>query len=316
MGKLDGRVVIVTGAGRGIGAAIAQLCAAQGALVVVNDPGVALDGSGGDAGPAQQVVDRISAAGGSAAPHLADVSKVEQAEDLIGFAIRTFGKADVLVNMAGIVRDRMLFNMEPQEWDAVLKVHLYGTFNTSRVIARHWREKQAGDYRLINTTSIAGLHGAPNQPNYAAAKAGIVGFTYSCANALRRYGATANAISPGAFTRMIEAVPEDKRVGEDVASPEARMTPANVAPAVAYIASPQSGWLNGHVIASSGSGIELYNRPEVLSTISPNGADWELERVWRDMEAKFRPIVEAQEGHQYEQDSKREADAYAKKKGA
>src|ERR1700678_4373254 len=170
MGYLEGRRIVVTGAGRGIGAAIAELAASEGASVVVNDPGVAVDGSGGDTGPAQEVVERITSKGGTAVAHLADVSVTEQAEDLVATAISEFGALDVLINVAGILRDRMIFNMAPEEWDAVIAVHLRGTFNTTRAASRHWRAERQGNYRLINTTSVAGLYGAPGQPHYAAAK--------------------------------------------------------------------------------------------------------------------------------------------------
>jgi NAD(P)-dependent dehydrogenase (short-subunit alcohol dehydrogenase family) len=292
--RLAGRRIVVTGAGRGIGAAIAQLCAAQGALVVVNDPGVGLDGSGTDSGPAQQVVDLIKAAGGTAVPHPADVSVTEQADDLIACGVREFGGVDVLVNVAGILRDRMLVNMEPEEWEAVLGVHLNGTFNTSRAAARQWRTERAGDYRLINTTSIAGLYGAPGQPNYAAAKLGIVGFTYSCANALLRYGVTANAIAPGALTRMVGAAASPAELGLDEDAVRV-LTPENVAPAVIYLASRESGWLTGQVIGAQGRNISLYNRPAVLRELVTDADGWSVDQVFARFEAAFRPAVDNSE---------------------
>lgn len=194
MGRLDGRVAVVTGSGRGIGAGIAKLFAAEAAKVVVNDLGASAD-----VGPAQQVVDEITANGG-------------EAGELVHSAIDAFGKLDILVNVAGILRDRMLVNMTPEEWHAVLNVHLTGTFNTSKHAAVHWREHRGeGQYRLINFTSAAGLFGSPGQPNYAAAKLGIVGFTLSCANALNRYGVTSNAIAPAAATRMTMSPPPSGR---------------------------------------------------------------------------------------------------------
>src|SRR6202020_1352900 len=183
MARLDGRVAIVTGAGRGIGRSVARLLASEGASVVVNDLGAEMDGSGKDAGPAQQVVTEIAEAGGKAVVNGADISDFDAAENLIASAIEQFGRLDVLVNVAGILRDRMVFNMTEQEWDDVIRVHLRGTFNTSKFAAAHWRSlrDESAQNRIINFTSVSGLHGAPGQPNYAAAKIGIVGLTWSCA---------------------------------------------------------------------------------------------------------------------------------------
>ena len=181
MGRLDGRVAIVTGAGRGIGASVARLLASEGASVVVNDLGVAVDGSGTDSGPAQEVVAEIAEAGGKAIASGADITDFAAAEGLIGGAIEQFGRLDVLVNVAGILRDRMIFNMTEQEWDDVIRVHLKGTFNTTRFASAYWRSlrDETAQNRIINFTSVSGLHGAPGQPNYAAAKMGIVGLTWS-----------------------------------------------------------------------------------------------------------------------------------------
>ena len=213
MTRLDGRVAIVTGAGRGIGRSVARLLASQGAAVVVADLGVAMDGSGHDIGPAAEVVEEITAAGGKAIASGADISDFAAAEGLIGTAIEQFGRLDVLVNVAGILRDRMVFNMTEQEWDDVIRVHLKGTFNTTRFASAYWRSlrDETAQNRIINFTSVSGLHGAPGQPNYAAAKMGIVGLTYSSANALGRYGVTVNAISPGAATRMTDSIPVERQ---------------------------------------------------------------------------------------------------------
>lgn len=294
MKYLEGRRIVVTGAGRGIGAGIAELAAREGASVVVNDPGVSVDGTGGDNGPAQEVVDRITANGGTAVAHLADVSDSEQAADLVETAIREFGGLDVLINVAGILRDRMIFNMAPEEWDAVLAVHLRGTFNTTRVAAQHWRAERRGNYRLINTTSVAGLYGAPGQPNYAAAKLGIVGFTYSCANALMKYGVTANVLSPGAQTRMVGTIPQDSLLGKGREG-RPRMDAEQVAPAVIYVASDRSGWFTGQVFGARGTSISLYNRPETIREIVTTGQIWELDDVFEKFEAAFRPAVERTE---------------------
>ena len=294
MGRLEGRVAIVTGSGRGIGAGVARLLAREGASVVVNDLGVALDGSNPDSTPAQQTVNEISAAGGRAVANTDDIADSEGAERLVRQAIESFGKLEVLVNVAGILRDRMVFNMSEQEWDAVIRVHLKGTFNTTHHASAYWREQRnpEGHFRLINFTSGSGLHGAPGQPNYAAAKMGIVGFTYSCANALARYGVTSNAIAPGAATRMTESVPDDRRRsprGGDERAPE------NVAPAVAFLASEASDWCNGQVISARGYEIGLYNKPQVISQIVGTGAwDRDLDTAFELIERSFRPIVTGQ----------------------
>jgi NAD(P)-dependent dehydrogenase (short-subunit alcohol dehydrogenase family) len=290
MGRLDGRVAIVTGAGRGIGRSVALLLAAEGASVVVNDIGAALDGSGGDAGPAQQVAAEIADAGSKAVASLADVSDHGAAEGLIATAVEQFGRLDVLVNVAGILRDRMVFTMSEQEWDDVIRVHLKGTFNTTKFAAAHWRSvrDESAQNRIINFTSVSGLHGAPGQPNYAAAKMGIVGLTYSCANALGRYGVTANAISPGAATRMTESVPTERR--RAVTATDAERSPDNIAPVVAYLASEQSGWINGQIVSSRGYEVALYNIPQPVITIAGTGP-WDVDALAGQMERSFGPAL-------------------------
>ena len=287
MGRLDGRVAIVTGAGRGIGRSVATLLASEGASVVVNDLGAALDGSGSDAGPAGQVVDEIAAAGGKAVANGADVSDHAAAQGLIGSAIEQFGRLDVLVNVAGILRDRMVFNMTEQEWDDVIRVHLKGTFNTTKFAAAHWRSIRdpEAQNRIINFTSVSGLHGAPGQPNYATAKMGIVGLTYSCANALRAYGVTVNAISPGAATRMTESVPTERRRTRASAD---EWSPDNVAPVVAYLASERSGWITGRIVHSSGYEIALYGNPEPEIRIIGAGP-WDADSLASQVERSFGP---------------------------
>jgi NAD(P)-dependent dehydrogenase (short-subunit alcohol dehydrogenase family) len=290
MGKLDGRVMIVTGAGRGIGASIARMAAAEGAKVVVADYGVNLDGSGSDQGPANEVVEDIRSRGGTAVASFADVSNYEQAEGIIRTALNEFGRLDVLVNVAGILRDRMIFNMTEEEWDAVVAVHMKGTFNTTKFASIYWRQAREGNYRLINFTSGSGLNGAPGQPNYAAAKMGIVGFTYSCANALGRYGVTANAIAPGAATRMTQSVPEERRRSGRAPDEDPARSPDNVAPAVLYLASTESEWLTGRVIGASGFQISLYNNPSVIGRVSSDGP-WSLDDAFSKIEKEFKPLA-------------------------
>ena len=289
MARLDGRVAIVTGAGRGIGRSVALLLASEGASVVVNDLGAAVDGSGHDSGPAHDVVAEIAEAGGKAVANGADISVFAAAESLVQTAIGEFGRLDILVNVAGILRDRMVFNMTEQEWDDVIRVHLKGTFNTTRFASAHWRSlrDESAQNRIINFTSVSGLHGAPGQPNYAAAKMGIVGLTWSSARALGKYGVTVNAISPGAATRMTDSVPTDRRRTR----PEMdEWSPDNVAPIVAYLASERSGWITGRIIHSSGYEVSLYSNPEPVVRIVGTGP-WQPDALAEQVERSFGPLL-------------------------
>ena len=289
MARLDGRVAIVTGAGRGIGRSVARLLASEGASVVVNDLGSAVDGSGHDSGPAHDVVAEIAEAGGKAVANGADISVFAAAENLVQTAIEEFGRLDILVNVAGILRDRMVFNMTEQEWDDVIRVHLKGTFNTTRFASAHWRSlrDESAQNRIINFTSVSGLHGAPGQPNYAAAKMGIVGLTWSSARALGMYGVTVNAISPGAATRMTDSVPTDRRRTR----PEVdEWSPDNVAPIVAYLASERSGWITGRIIHSSGYEVSLYSNPEPVVRIVGTGP-WQPDALAEQVERSFGPLL-------------------------
>jgi NAD(P)-dependent dehydrogenase (short-subunit alcohol dehydrogenase family) len=252
MGICDGRVAIVTGAGRGIGREHALLLSAQGAKVVVNDLGGSMDGSGSDTGPAQQVVDEIVAAGGEAVANTDDISEWSGAEKLIATAVDAFGRLDVLINNAGILRDRMLVNMSEAEWDAVIKVHLKGTFGPTHFAANHWRERsKAGeevDARVINTSSPSGIYGNVGQTNYGAAKAGIASFTIIAAKELARYGVTVNAIAPAALTRMTQ----DLGMGQADEATKETLSPRHIAPIVCWLASPESATVTGRVFDVSG----------------------------------------------------------------
>ena len=253
MGICDGRVAIVTGAGRGIGREHALLMAAQGASIVVNDLGGAMDGSGeGDVGPAQQVANEIVAAGGQAVANTDDISEWTGAEKLIGTAIESFGKLDILVNNAGILRDRMLVNMTEAEWDAVIKVHLKGTFGPTHFAANHFRDRsKAGDEvvgRVINTSSPSGIYGNVGQTNYGTAKAGIASFTIIAAKELARYGVTVNAIAPAALTRMTE----DLGMGQLPEEAKEQLAPKHIAPIVCWLASPLSSGVTGRVFDVTG----------------------------------------------------------------
>ena len=216
----EGRICIVTGGARGIGRQHALMLAEHGAKVVVNDFGGERDGTGGDPGPANEVVDEITAAGGEAVANSADVSDFAAAGALVQQAIDTYGGLDVVVSNAGILRDRMLFSMTEEEWDAVIRVHLKGTFAPARHAAGYWRERakagETNDARLITTTSVSGLYGNMGQTNYGAAKAGIAAMTLIAADELARYGVTANSIAPGALTRMTEdlGIADENRDGD------------------------------------------------------------------------------------------------------
>jgi NAD(P)-dependent dehydrogenase (short-subunit alcohol dehydrogenase family) len=247
MGMLDGKVAIVTGAGRGIGREEALLFAAEGAKVIVNDVGAARTGEGSDVHPAQQTVDDVVAAGGEAALNTDDVSSWEGAQRLVAQAVDTWGKLDILVNNAGILRDEMSFNMDESDWDDVIRVHLKGHFAMSHFAAVHWRNRsKAGEDvsgRIINTASEAGLFGNAGQANYGAAKAGIAAMTIILGRELERYGVTVNAISPRARTRMTEDL-----FGEMAKVEEGKFDafgPQNVAPLVAFLASDEAADVNG-----------------------------------------------------------------------
>ena len=306
--RLKDRVAIVTGAGRGIGASIAKLMASEGAAVVVNDLGGSVDGEGADDAPARDVVREIEAAGGAAVANFDDVADYDASEQIIRTALNEYGQLDILCNVAGILRDRMIFNMTEAEWDAVIAVHLKGTFNTSKYASIHWRSERKGDYRLINFTSVSGLSGSPGQPNYAAAKLGIVGLTYSCANALGRYGVTSNAISPGAATRMGDTIPPERRRQLDAAQQRAaedrarEMSPDNVAPPVVYLASTESGWINGQVVGASGYQVSLFNTPEMIRQIQGK-EPWTVDDMFQRMPAVFRPALEGRNFYQRAQES-------------
>ncbi|WP_369030720.1 MULTISPECIES: 3-oxoacyl-ACP reductase [Streptomyces] len=266
---LEGLAAIVTGAGRGLGRAEALELARLGAAVVVNDYGQpGRDGSGeASATPAEEVAAEIRAAGGTAVAHTGDVADHQQARELVESAITEFGKLDVLVNNAGILRDRMVFSMTEGEWDSVIRVHLKGHFNTTRFAAAHWRERSKASGapvygRIVNTSSEAFLAGSAGQPNYAAAKGGIVGLTTSTALALAKYGVTANAICPRARTRMTEDVFQGFGQPESGLDP---LAPEHVAPLVGYLASPAAEHVNGQLLVVHGGMVAVVERPRVAA---------------------------------------------------
>jgi NAD(P)-dependent dehydrogenase (short-subunit alcohol dehydrogenase family) len=259
MGICNDRVVIVTGAGGGLGRAHALAFAAEGARVVVNDIGTSREGEGSSTAPAQQVVDEIVASGGEAVANTDDIADWDGAEALVRTAIDTFGGLDVLVNDAGFLRDRMLVAMSVEEWDAVIRVHLRGHFCPLRHAGAYWREQSksgaAVDARIINTSSGAGLMGSVGQGNYSAAKAGIIGMTLVASAELGRYGVTANAIAPAARTRMTEvAMPDMMRAPETGFD---AMAPENVSPLVVWLGSSESRDVTGRVFEVEGGVVSV-----------------------------------------------------------
>jgi NAD(P)-dependent dehydrogenase (short-subunit alcohol dehydrogenase family) len=281
MGRFDGKVAAVTGAGRGIGRAEALLLAAEGASVVVNDLGGERTGEGADQRPAQQVVDEITSAGGTAVANYDDIATWDGAEAFVNQAIDTYGGLDVLVNNAGILRDKMSFNMDEAEWDAVINVHLKGHFCPSRHAAAHWRSrfKETGEpvnASIINTSSESGLYGNAGQVNYAAAKAGIAAMTIVLARELERLGVRVNAIAPVALTRLTEDLMGGAAAGDE--SIAEKLAPENVAAAVAWLASDLAAGISGQVVKVQGGVLQLVEgwRPATQAT---SEAEWTIDGI-------------------------------------
>jgi NAD(P)-dependent dehydrogenase (short-subunit alcohol dehydrogenase family) len=273
---LKGKVAVITGAGRGIGREIARLMAHLGARVVVNDYGGTESGQGGSSTPADEVVAEIRADGGQAVPSYESVASMAGGERIVQTAFDAFGRVDVVVNNAGILRDRMIFNMTEEEWDTVLDTHLKGTFAVTRAATRYMREQRSG--RIINMTSTSGLVGNVGQANYAAAKMGIVGFTRVTALDMARYNVTANCISPFAWTRMIGTIPTETEAQKARVEKIKKMSPAHVAPVAAYLATDDAKEITGQVFGVRGKEIMLFGHMRPIMRIH-HAEGWTVERL-------------------------------------
>lgn len=288
---VEGKVVVVTGAGGGIGRDIALAMAKNGARVVVNDIGAALDGAGGSAGPAQQVVDEIRAAGGEAVPNTDSVADAASAARIVECAVESFGRIDAVVNNAGILRDRFFHKMSMDEWDAVLKVHLYGAYYVSRAAATHFKEQNAG--AMVHMTSTSGLIGNFGQANYAAAKLGIVALSKSIALDMLKFSVRSNCIAPFAWSRMIGAIPTDTDEQRARVDKIKQMTPAKVAPLAVYLASDAAGAVNGQIFSVRNNEISLISQPRPVRSVH-RSEGWTpqsiAEHAMPAMRASFYPL--------------------------
>jgi 3-oxoacyl-[acyl-carrier protein] reductase len=295
MSTLDGKVALVTGAANGLGRSEAIELARNGAKVIVNDLGVASDGSGKDTSAADAVVDEIKAAGGEATPHFGDVGDWNASKAMIQSAIDTYGSLDILVNNAGFCRDKMIFNMSEEEFDSVLRVHVKGSFCSLKFAAMYWREKAKSEGgpvygRIIGTSSEAFLFCSVGQPNYAAGKAGIVALTLSTGQALLKYGVTTNVMCPRARTRMTDT---GGMLSAMFAKPEEgfdQMDPDNIAPFVAYLASPAAENISGQVFVVAGENVTVVGKPDITNPESQfhNEGRWTQEKLGSALEPYFK----------------------------
>lgn len=277
MGRLDGRIAVVTGSGRGIGAECAKLMAREGAKVVINDLGGSTDGTGA-ARIADEVVEEIRAAGGEAAANYDSVADPAGGQAIFQTAIDAFGGLDILVNNAGILRDKTIFNMEEADWDAVLDVHLKGHYCCSRPFAKYIRENNRTNCRIINFSSTSGLFGNFGQANYGAAKAGIAGFTRVLALELAKYGTTVNTISPGALTRM--TIPLREARGQQVQETDIDTGgPQHVAPVVAWLASEEAAGISNQILHAASGMIGIMQQPRIIKSFHKKSGAWTLDEL-------------------------------------
>ncbi len=305
--RLKGRVAIVTGAGRGIGRGEALALAQEGAAVIVSDFGGSSTGEGGEKSPADEVIDEIKAAGGQAAANYSNITAFQTGDELVKQAIDTFGRLDIVVNNAGILRDRMIFNMEEADWDAVMAVHLKGHFNLTRHACVVFRQQRSGV--IVNTSSEAGLGQTPGQPNYAAAKEGIVGFTRSLARDMGRYGVRCNAIRPQAGTRLTQTMVDAARARSQEAQAKmlegfmAANPPEAVAPLVVWLCTDEAANVTGRTFLVTGTQISLYSEPEIIASVQTDHG-WSVDelskllpaQVTNDLVNQFVPKEQAPAG--------------------
>jgi NAD(P)-dependent dehydrogenase (short-subunit alcohol dehydrogenase family) len=275
-GGLDGKVVVITGAGRGIGREIALLCAREGAAVIVNDLGSTLEGEDEDSAPARAVVAEIEQQGGRAHANLANVADPAGAETIVADAIRAFGRIDAVINVAGIMRDRIFHKLSHADWRAVIDVNLHGTFNVSKAAAGHFKAQGSGAY--VHFTSTSGLVGSMGQANYSAAKMGIVGLSTSIAIDMQRFNVRSNAVAPFAWSRMTAAIPAETDADKARVERIKRMTPASVAPLAAFLCADAARDISGQVFAVRRNEIFLFSQPRPLRSVH-HGEGWTLRAI-------------------------------------
>ncbi|MDI3469310.1 MAG: Dehydrogenases with different specificities (related to short-chain alcohol dehydrogenases) [Pseudolabrys sp.] len=287
-GIVAGKVAIVTGAGRGIGRGIAMMLAREGASVVVNDVGASLDGAGADVGPAQQVVDEIKKAGGKAIPSTLSIAEPQAADRIVQSALEAFGRVDIVVNNAGILRDRIFHKMSWSDWSDVISVHLHGSFNMCRAAAGLFREQNSGAF--VHMTSTSGLIGNFGQANYMAAKLGIVGLSRGIALDMQRYNVRSNCIAPFAWSRMIGSIPaETDREKERVARLQ-QMTPEKIAPLVVYLASDRADGISGQIFSVRNNEVFLFSQPRPIRVIH-RSEGWTPAALDEQLKGAFGPSL-------------------------